>query len=447
MLKTKTRRWFSANGCCIRGHDERIITHLLLDGGKMHVDDSKSEEFFKVYEEDMDAGIHNFISENKTPVFRLFFDLDFHDAKPIVGTRLDACVRVIHAAVASFFPGADSTVVVSEAPTKNKEVNKTVYVKTGVHLNFPHLHVSKAAAMKVRKGVLQKLEKQFGKRHADDPWHKVVDDCVFKANGLRMIGSSKMVPCVACKRDKSSFCNECSGFRKVDENRIYMPTKLLDSNFDSVLPMPSVADLLRICSLRSGEEASEMVTPDWFDGFYFTGVSDATLRAKRDFHETNDQPFEEDVGGLKKHKVIDERLNRPLAKQVQALIRKSLPEPYRDLVVTNLLKCRSETGSHYYLVRTTHTYCMNKVDYHSSNTIFFVVNMNGLFQKCFCRCPVDRKAGPCSSYRSKAYPVPDSLKVKMFPAYIPTGTGPASDMTRLESMLFQLDEKISNHRY
>jgi hypothetical protein len=222
-----------------------------------------------------------------------------------------------------------------------------------------------------------------------------------------------------------------------------LPTSYRDAAYEE-LPIPSLLECIRLCSIQTRKPVTDMTMPEWYDEFYFTGVSDTTLRDKRKFHAINTEAYEEDASGLKRHKVIDQKTNKSLAGDVQRIIRKMLPEPYRDLVVSGLLKCKSENGSHYYLVRTNHTYCMNKVDYHSSNTIYFVVNPYGLYQKCFCRCPVNRKNGTCEKYKSNAYPINDALKAKMFPSYMPVSNDP---LTHLERMMALLDEKIANDDY
>lgn len=442
---SNTRNWLAANNCFMRHGDTRVITHLLMNGGKVHVKKRHSDAFHEMSAKDVKEKKHNFISENRTNNFPMFFDLDFHDVAEIPNARLLDCVEVIRASVAGFFPDADASILIAETTSKTVQVKGQPYIKTGVHLHFPNLIVNKKRACKIRKGCLQKLENRFGKRNDVDPWHKVLDECVFADNGLRMIGSSKTTRCTDCRgpRKKDDFCPKCNNSRKTDENRIYLVTSYRDGNFEE-LPLPGLLESIKLCSVRSQKEPSSFAVPDWYDEFYFVGVSDETMKAKRKQHSNNEE-FDEDKQALKKHKVVGEKTDIGFRKRLRTMLRKNLPDVYKDVEITSIRKCSSDNGVGYYLISTPHTYCYNKCDYHGSNTIFFLINQYGMYVKCHCRCPVERKFGTCAKYCSKCYHIEPELRKELFPSLIAYEIGGGTNQLKeAEAMLFMLQEKTGN---
>ena len=64
---TKLRQSLLRNKSFVRGKsDSRELTHLLMDGGKIHVSQEKHEEFLQIFAEDIKLGgkeNYNFISD------------------------------------------------------------------------------------------------------------------------------------------------------------------------------------------------------------------------------------------------------------------------------------------------------------------------------------------------------------------------------------------------
>ncbi len=51
----------------------------------------------------------------------------------------------------------------------------------------------------VRACVLRELEKRLSDIPWVETWQEMYDPCIFKDNGLRMVGSRKAIPCPTCK--------------------------------------------------------------------------------------------------------------------------------------------------------------------------------------------------------------------------------------------------------
>jgi len=173
-----------------------------------------------------------------------YFDFDFHLERDLeVDEFLEEILRpMMSEVVGKLFPDVDSwslRAVVSTASSKERE--KTVNVngqaepckvkltKRGYHILFPEMLLTKNDAAAIRLCVVRVLKEKHGERFCRitrsdgselliDTWENIVDPTVFSANGLRMLGSHKVVKCP--EHDKSG-CKVCSGFKRVDEGRPY----------------------------------------------------------------------------------------------------------------------------------------------------------------------------------------------------------------------------------
>lgn len=68
----------------------------------------------------------------------------------------------------------------------------------------------------------------------------------------------------------------------------------------------------------------------------------------------------------------------------------------------------------FYIADTRDHYCLNKGGLHSHSHVYFIITMEGLYQKCFCRKGDTYRAGgvPCSEFRSPSIRIP-SAKLDM----------------------------------
>lgn len=189
---------------------------VALNGGKFLLgEDSEWEALRKAVARDRFEGNRNFLVEHKTPVFKLFFDIDFAHASLgmdyVTGTLLPGILEGVGAAIDKHVLWQD--VIVAASPPKPKGE----LTKTGVHLHWfqvavndlsteqhlVELAVDAETAMAIRASVLHTLKKlpDVGLNLED-----VVDERVLKQNGIRMLYSQKCAPCDRCqtaRRDAS----------------------------------------------------------------------------------------------------------------------------------------------------------------------------------------------------------------------------------------------------
>ena len=176
----RTRGWYCG--------PEQSPTHLLLDGGKLHVPDDAAGEFLNAYATALvrDAGHPRrpCIVEVRTPLFKLFLDLDARSsdmnfwtlaALTTLGAAIDATVREC------FLADEECLVTVCGAPAK--ALADDGLFKVGLHVHLPDIVVTPTTALAFRAKLLERLEGWHG---LVDSWDKTVDSAVYRSSGLRM---------------------------------------------------------------------------------------------------------------------------------------------------------------------------------------------------------------------------------------------------------------------
>ena len=131
----------------------REPTHLLLDGGCLHVPMNTKNRFLEILGENMDANVKNYIAERRTPVFVMHADLDIleHEGEMTL-ERFTAWAKEIQFVIKEFFHEATPnykcgirdkltgrsfdrlSMLVCMAPSKTVEKDKELWTKTGIHL-------------------------------------------------------------------------------------------------------------------------------------------------------------------------------------------------------------------------------------------------------------------------------------------------------------------------
>lgn len=142
------------------------VTHLCMNGApSLHIVDYDS--FYEEYVNKVKSGVKLYLVETKTPLFRFFIDLDYTSLKKLERDEIVEIVKRIHERIGGL------CVCSVSSPKQKGDL-----VKSGIHIHFPNLVVTKKKALKLRQLVPEDLI-QF------------VDESVYKGSGLRMIWSYK----------------------------------------------------------------------------------------------------------------------------------------------------------------------------------------------------------------------------------------------------------------
>lgn len=141
-------------------------THLCMNGEpSLRITDY--DRFYEEYINKVKSGQKLYLVETKTPLFRFFVDLDYMADSKLSRDEIVSIVRRIHSAI----PGKCVCSVSSP-------VQKSDKVKSGIHIHWPDLIVSKQKAMRLRESIPEDLR-------------EFVDESVYKGSGLRMLWSYK----------------------------------------------------------------------------------------------------------------------------------------------------------------------------------------------------------------------------------------------------------------
>lgn len=432
---TNTKRFFFKKGSdgftsyIKKGsNDTREPTHRLFDGGNLHIKKEDMDEFFIENARDMVSGQKNYITELRTPIFKYFMDLDIYDEFFYSGKSLFKIITKIQTALSFFFErhDFDSDVYVCTTPPKNVKKDEEEYIKTGVHLIWPFIHVTQEIALFLRQFVIQYLEEKIGARPVYNSWDDVIDESVYNQNGLRMIGSYKATICKICKNkepnklDSGRFgCNVCFGIGRNLGIHTYTLTYIISTNktikkklLKTVLKKQS--DMMKTLSIQTIKLKSniniEEPYPSWFN---------INLASKRNTKVVGQMlkktRFQKNICG-KKCETIDES---DIVESIKTFINSTFGRMnhYKKIGIKTIRKSTSAKKECYW-VSTDSTYCLNVNRAHTSAEIYFEIDYDRMTQRCFSvkNATYDREDGLCKNFKSKkSFPLNVKLKKKLFP--------------------------------
>jgi hypothetical protein len=337
--------WLIDQGFWIASGQDRNCTHVFLDGGKACVSDRAG--FHAAYARAIRQGMTQYAVEQRTPVFRLFVDVDIQDKGPVDDAMIDKICAKIYEASRSFFFPTQSSMVACRAPVR--PMSDGVRWKNGVHCHWPDVYVTASKALSFRSFCVNEVEKEFGSGCFVNSWNDILDAAVFRSSGLRMIGSSKK-----------------------NTPGTYLPAAVFESTGTVVrVPQGTVMDnfehWIELTSIRVEHPR------------------DTAPHAQGD---STDEAFESRViqgdhsGSIRRVKFSD-------VDGVLADFAKVLPAFYRNAKVTSVYEIKSSASAKTkkFVLGTNSKNCMNKTNgVHRSNHVYFMLEPRGVFQKCFCRC-------------------------------------------------------------
>ncbi len=195
-------------------------THVLMDGGILQVPFEQLDEFYVDCIHAVRLGKKLYVVEQKTDVFKFFVDLDYKGPEALPDEVILNLVEVMHSVVQK------GRCVIARAEPRMVDNQ----VKTGVHIHWPDVFVTKSEALALRTRILLELP--------DDPeWSQRIDASVYGGSGLRMLWSHK--------RDRGS----------VDSGP-YVPWRELNGGVFDATP---TAETLKLFAVRTNEVSKEAV--------------------------------------------------------------------------------------------------------------------------------------------------------------------------------------------
>jgi hypothetical protein len=151
-------------------------THVLMDGGILSVPHDDTRLFHDAYISDVLTHRKLYVVEQKTDIFKFFVDIDYKGETALTSDEiLDIC-HVIDGCVNS------GRCCIARTSPRRLESGE---IKTGIHIHWPDLNVSRSEAHALRTKMLMHLDGDIR------DWSKIIDASVYGGSGLRMIWSHK----------------------------------------------------------------------------------------------------------------------------------------------------------------------------------------------------------------------------------------------------------------
>jgi len=411
-----------------------VHTHCLYQGeygGTMDIPDSALPAFHDKYAADLDSEKYDhMISENRTPIAPLFFDFDYFGKDPVSPKTMKAHARCIQKGLKRFFPDGfvkdTLSCILLRRDTEEQPVKSTippvdgleappveVFAKDGCHLIFTNLFCDRQRAHYAYSTALACLEKEFP-GEAAKPWFKVLDAITYTGAGLRMLGSINRKKCFWClgKYPARASCRTC-----MTEGVLYGNAYKFFTAFDD--DGEKDRDQITKCAENHTRavRATTIRTPDASlveEWQIYPGAPSFVPPTSRG----NPHSFAEDrAAGREFSNKTQIDTNNPMYDMLQTwLSNGEMGEIYNQLVIKTIMILHGK----FYLIQVKgigSNFCANLEGDHKHNSIYFFVSSPGkIQQRCYCRCPTERKFGMCVDYKGPQKPLPDDLRQLMFPS-------------------------------
>jgi hypothetical protein len=404
----------NCNGWVKSGSDS-TLSHSLFSGGSFCVPDSHAAAFLEQYATDISASVKHYVNEFRTQLFPLYFDIDYVSAEPLTQDHVLTFASICQNAISLFYPCLPSPImVVCVAPTKVK----TEGTKSGIHVHFPQVIVDTTEALFMRAALLASLNSD--KKDLPTPlngWEDVVDEQVLMYNvrrGLRLIGSLKLDTC-GCKGEATDPpCATCFGTGRIVQNRPYTVSMVLGEDqrvhesFTAMLKN-DFAKAVHWCSIRKPNATK-------LEGFERPASCPSFVEPV--LTKSGYEPGKVKVAARKSTMCLrvtdDDKLGI-----IYALVRERFKvRQYAELSFREVQYHTEKKEYYVYPQRYSFgcNYCLNKEDNHTSATVFFVVSVHGVCQRCTSSRVVVRKNGYiCKKWSSHSKELTPSHRRVLFP--------------------------------
>lgn len=384
-------------------------THVTMDRMKFVIEAHEEEDFWKYYTGAIMQGKILYFTEQLTTIFRYFADFDIVQKGGITERNIEALTYCVQKSVKKFYSkyqNDELNVIVSISMYSIKPAHDDFpeMRKTGVHMHWPNIFVTKEMALDMRETIIVDLENLFGKRvHPNNDWSEVVDATVYMkaggpGGGLRMMGSHKTENCKVCKgviakRNDPNKCQHCAGNGKLGIGRPYFALMVMKGDGKRDLQKEEMYrqdmySLMIDTKLRTTYTEIPLLPkykfPDGFPKFLNQKVLKATKVHKNHENATrnslkNDNPEWDLI--LKYIRMYDK---------------------YKNVVLSSVTCNKAQTEYVIHLNGENSRFCNNINREHNSNRIYIIINKDGMFQRCHDNADKktnEMKFGLCSEYK------------------------------------------------
>ena len=244
-------------------------------------------------------------------------------------------------------------------------------------------------ALQIRKTCINRIKNKCGdfiKSNFINTIDDIVDISVFNSSGLRLTGSRK-----------GHFINQANAKEFVDEGRPYnllLTLKENEKNTEYFNNLKSDLSLLiNKTSIISTEE-------------YITNImNNPNLEDECGECDSDTENYDNDLSIGNWNKVPKDNI-RHIA------ILRFFSKYVKDYSIRDIKRIFCSDNEKIYILCSQSKYCLNIGRNHNSEHIYFILNKDGICQKCFCRCDTmkNRQFGYCKDFKSEVIPISDHYK-------------------------------------
>lgn len=332
-------------------------SHLLFSGqygGILYIPYEQNEEFLKLYTEELKMNNELYFIELKTKNFKYFIDIDISDNYFWDNNLIIELSSVINNIIINYYPINNLCIVTCANVPKIK--NNLIH--TGIHIHWPNIIVNKTIALSLRDVIIANLN-NLNFNNINN-WENIIDNTIYKTNGLRMIGSDKY--------DK---------IEKKSEKRIYWPITVLTPNIDDNY----------LNKLKND---------------YYVLVKNTSI--KTNFDITNIKEIETISEDTTNNNIVNKNIEDWEIEYIKNFFDNNISliiKQYNSKIITSICK----TPFNNFLIKTKSKFCQNINKEHKSCGIYFMAYPEGIVQKCLCPCNnlCNRINGLCSEYVSNYF--------------------------------------------
>lgn len=384
LLAAREKGW-DVNG--YRSSSDQVITHLLLDGGKLSVPDKDLESFHRLYSKCVTCQ-NLFVVEVKQSKFKMFLDIDIKpEWMPEQYSTKAVALQIVKTArrASSAYSGVESPymVVCNRVTSGAHRRNDDQKEKFGMHIVWPNWVVCKADALMFRSSLLKELyidELIADSKDLLKNLDSIVDAAVFKGSGLRMIGS-----------------------KKINSDNIYLPClSFTQGTEDAEVIKNPWGDLDKWVS-----DTSIHVIPEEIIANVRSSTSSLSPSPETRSPLIFDKTDESDERGILFNTYQSSMQNIRISPAIQDTLHaiKTMVPCYSKAKITAVY--RAKTGKEaVFILGTDSKFCTNLAKnrgLHKSNHVYLLLRQSGLYQRCFCQCDTldGRKYKQCKEFEGK----------------------------------------------
>jgi hypothetical protein len=391
-------------------------THNSLAGGLYKIELAEYPALFATIEIDIGLKRPFYLVEKRSAIFPFILDFDLCYEREYSTAEWLELISIVQSTLPDFGVGSERTCYalrVDPVPLADGSV------KNGLHLYWPDVLVDQPTALAMHQLIVQRVVADRGEDvdwHPDGKpaakWAQVIDPSVLKANGLRLPYANKASK---CKCNNNNMCTTCDGTGYCEGGRPYKPWLVVD--IDGTIKEDATVAWIDPANIRQVFTKTVLHTTHAAPPRTYTVPAHLVLpvqsssSSQRAMRLTNanglrsaDGNYVLSVAGrnVRVSAIINPEIYSLLCRAVRE---SGLCGPNKQ-EFKNMMYCSED--HRVYMLIGLNKYCNNKGGTHGGQDVYYVINKDGVMQRCW-------SAKACSRYSSLPVRLDALIEQVLFP--------------------------------